>query len=239
MSVRRTEHLSDDVVLHLGDCLEILPTLGEIDACISDPPYGMNWNTDSSRFSGGHRASVARRGQGRDDWGSVFNDNKIFDPTPFLKYDQVVLFGSNHFCAYLPVGTTLVWLKRLDPAFGSFLSDGEIAWQKGGYGVYAFRDTSNMALANDRLHPTQKPVPLMRWCIERQKPAPRTILDSYLGSGTTGVACVQLGRKFIGIEIEERYFSIACRRIADELRRPRLPFDEHKPAPITALLPGM
>jgi site-specific DNA-methyltransferase (adenine-specific) len=121
-----------------------------------------------------------------------------------------VLWGANHFARHLPVGTTLVWLKRLDGGFGSFLSDAEVAWMRGGHGVYCRRDTSLMD-GNSRTHPTEKPVGIMQWCIE--KTDAEVILDPFMGSGTTGVACARLGRRFIGCEIEEKYFDIACRRI--------------------------
>ena len=207
-------------VLHLGDCREILPTLDKSHGIVSDPPYGMNWNTNSSRFSGGHRQSVARRGQGRADWGAVENDDVPFDPTPWLEFSDCILWGANHFGARLPVGTTLVWVKRQDGAFGSFLSDAEIAWCAKNHGVFCFRDQSLMGETHDRAHPTQKPVPLMRWCIERTKAS--TIVDPYMGSGTTGVACVGLGRTFIGIEIDEKYFDTACRRIEAAMKQPDL-----------------
>src|SRR5688500_16205077 len=122
--------------LHLGDCRDILPTLGTIDAVVTDPPYGMKWNTNSSRFSGGDPASVARRGAGRSDCGEIHGDDEPFNPEPLLTYPKVVMWGSNHYAARLPVGTTLVWIKRFDGGFGSFLSDAEIAWMKGGHGVY-------------------------------------------------------------------------------------------------------
>ena len=221
-----------DCALYLGDCLEIMPALGKVDACISDPPYGMSLNTDNSRFSGGHVASVARRGNGKGSANGkpILNDDKPFDPAPFIKFERVTLFGCNHFGACLPVGTTLVWLKRLDGGFGSFLSDAEIAWEKGGHGVYCFRDLSLMAETAYRAHPTQKPLPLMRWCIERHKNA-RTILDPFMGSGTTGVACVQLDRKFIGIELDPDYFEIACKRIEEAYKQPKLfPVEKPKPA---------
>jgi site-specific DNA-methyltransferase (adenine-specific)/modification methylase len=80
-------------------------------------------------------------------------------------------------------------------------------------------------------HPTQKPIELMQWCIQQLPSDAASILDPFMGSGTTGVACVQLGRKFIGIEIEPKYFDIACHRIADELKRPRLPLAEKPQAP--------
>ena len=229
MTYKRKEVIGDCTLL-LGDCLEVMPTLGKVDAVVTDPPYGMGWNVDTSRFSGGDSSSVARRGSGRADWDKVANDDKPFDPSPFLFCENVTLFGCNHFAERLPVGTRLVWIKRLDGGFGSFLSDAEIAWEKGGHGVYCYRDTSLMAETMHRAHPTQKPVGLMRWCIERHKDAD-TILDPFMGSGTTGVACVQLQRKFIGIELDEAYFDIACKRIEEAYKQPSLfPVEKPKPA---------
>lgn len=214
MIYKRKEQIGD-ATLYLGDCLEILPTLGEVDAVVTDPPYGANWNTDSSRFSGGaSRRKRIRRWDAR-----VFGDDRPFDPSPWILFPQVILWGSNFYT--LPFGTTLVWVKRNDAAFGSFLSDAEIAWQKGGNGVYCFRDVSmNAAGANfPKHHPTQKPVRLMEWCARRTTGA---ILDPFMGSGTTGVACANLGRNFIGIEIDEKYFDIACARIEAAYAQERL-----------------
>ena len=210
-----------DCVLHLGDCLEILPTLPRVDAVITDPPYGMGWNTDSTRFSGGERNFTHRNNNdGRNDWGSIRNDDRPFDPAPFLGFGRVIFFGWNHFAARLPVGTTLVWIKKPEHLFGTFLSDAELAWMNTGHGVYCKFDNGNLANARQKHHPTQKPVPLMKWCIEKAKVGVGgTILDPYMGSGTTGVACVELGRKFIGIEIDEKYFDIACRRIEQAVKK--------------------
>src|SRR4051794_21448952 len=99
--------------LRLGNCLEILPTLGRVDAVVSDPPYGMKWNTDCSRFGGGSEASQRKRGPiGGHDWKApIANDDKPFDPSPWLDYPKVILWGCNHFSARLPVGTTLIWVK--------------------------------------------------------------------------------------------------------------------------------
>ncbi len=202
--------------LYLGDCRDILPTLGKVDAVVTDPPYGMKWDG---------KVSVGKNGNG--DTGSrakhygvtIYGDDEAFDPSPWLGLsDKVILFGANHFGQRLPVGTTLVWVKRKDGGFGSFLSDGEVAWMRGGHGVYCFRDTSLMGETLDRAHPTQKPVPLMRWCIEKVSPA-QTILDPFMGSGTTGVAAMHLGRDFIGVEREPKYFDIACKRIEDAQRQ--------------------
>ena len=150
------------------------------------------------------------RGRGRN-WTPVHGDSQHFDPSPLLKFRQVTVFGANHFASRLPVGTTLVWIKR--SKFGDFLSDAEIAWSKGGHGVYCHTDLSmNGAGANFvKHHPTQKPVGVMEWLVARGNG--RVVCDPYMGSGTTGVACANLGRGFIGIEIEPKYFDIACERI--------------------------
>ena len=215
--------------LYNGDCRAILPLLGKVDAVVTDPPYGMNWNTNSTRFSGGNIPK--QRSQGRSDWGNVIDDDKPFDPQPWSEYPQVILWGANHFGSRLPVGTTLVWLKRLDAAFGSFLSDAEVAWMKGGLGVYCFRDLSMQGETNNKQHPTQKPVGLMQWCVEKTK---GVVLDPFCGSGTTGVACVKLGRVFTGIEIDPGYFAIAYRRIQQAMDQPDLFIPQaEKPEQIT------
>jgi site-specific DNA-methyltransferase (adenine-specific) len=202
--------------LRCGDCLKILPTLGQVDAVVSDPPYGMKWNTNTNRFTGGQSIYRYRKIHPTDD---VIGDDKPFDPSPWIPFRKVVLFGANHYASRLPKGTTLVWLKKADHLFGTFLSDAEIGWMKGGHGVYCFRKQfpppSRIKEGGGRCaHPTQKPVDLMRWCIERLKLKPgATILDPYMGSGTTGVAAVSLGFNFIGIELDRGYYNIARRRI--------------------------
>jgi DNA modification methylase len=206
-----------DATLYLGDCLEILPTLPKVDAVVTDPPYGMRWNTNSTRFSGGKASNSRYRGQGRDDWQEIAGDSEPFDPAPWLDYPKVVLWGANHYAQKLPVGTSLVWIKKADHLFGTFLSDCELGWMKGGHGVYAHRQQfpppSRMAENfGATAHPTQKPVGLMTWCLQRAK-ASGTVLDPFMGSGTTGVACASLGLPFIGIEVDPNYFAVAVDRI--------------------------
>lgn len=211
--------MTDDVRLIQGDCLKALPEIGHVDAVVSDPPYGIAWSTNSKRYSDGHRA--IRGGEGRDDWPAIHGDAEPFDPAPWLAFPKVILWGANHYAQCLPTGTTLVWLKKADHLFGTFLSDAELAWMKGGYGVYCYRQQfpppSRAKESHGRCaHPTQKPVELMRWCLSKLKlPPGAVVLDPYMGSGTTGVAAVSLGLRFVGVEMEPSYFAAARRRIAE------------------------
>ncbi len=207
-----------------GDCRDILPTLPIVDAVISDPPYGMAWDGKVTRGKNGTGKAGPTKHHGE----TILHDDEPFDPAPWLTFDKVILWGSNHFGMRLPVGTSLVWLKRYDEGFGSFLSDAEIAWMKGGHGVYCKRDVSLQGESKDRVHPTQKPVTLMAWCLDIAKvPSGATVLDPYMGSGTTGVSCVLTGRRFIGIEKDQKHFQSACRRIEQAYAQPRL-FEDAK-----------
>ena len=209
---------SGGITIYHGDCREILPTLPSVDLVLTDPPYGVNQNTDNSRFSSGTRGHMAKHGNGVGNGvnGRIVSDNKPFDPAFLTDYGtSQVIWGWNNYPNRLPAGACLVWLKRYDEAFGTFLSDAELAWMSKGHGVYCHRDLSNNAIANKRVHPTQKPESLMRWCIGFF-PNANTILDPFMGSGTTLRAAKDLGRKAIGIEIEERYCEIAAKRLSQE-----------------------
>ncbi len=210
---RSPDYQRDGISLYLGDCLEILPVIGAVDAVVTDPPYGMNLDTDNSRFSGGAHGHMAKRGNeiGTAGGRPIIGDDKPFDPSPFLIGKEQIIWGWNHFAHRLPKGTSLVWIKRNDDAFGTFLSDAEVAWYSKGCGVYCFKDLSNNATTKERIHPTQKPVPLMEWCVSRTKG--ELILDPFMGSGTTAIACIRTGRRFIGCEIDPEFFRLAVKRI--------------------------
>lgn len=138
-----------------------------------------------------------------------------------------IIWGGNYFADLLPRGEKwLSWDKgqRLQQ------SDCELAYTNLSGALRVFTLNRVALLKDGAEHPTQKPVELMFWCLGFL-PDARLILDPFMGSGTTGVACVQLGRKFIGIEREPSYFDIACRRIGDELKRPRLALDAPPPQP--------
>jgi DNA modification methylase len=198
--------------LYNADCLDVLPI--EADAVVSDPPYGMAWDGRIKSGKNGHAAGDARRPAIK-----IHGDDEPFDPSPWLDYPRVVLFGCNHYAQRLPVGTTLIWVKKFEDAFcNGWLSDAEIAWMKGGFGCYCKRDTSHNAIANEREHPAQKPVTVMAWCLDMAKvPLGATVLDPYMGSGSTGIACLRTGRNFIGIERDAAHYATAVERIRQEL----------------------
>jgi site-specific DNA-methyltransferase (adenine-specific)/modification methylase len=202
-----------DHKLICGDCLEVMGEMEGVDCIVADPPYGMNWNTDMTRWSGGNR----RRGKGVKRR-SIAGDDKPFDPSPFLKVSEVILWGVNHFSERLPTGTTLVWIKRNEAQYETFLSDAEIAWMKGGHGVYCRRDMSLSSKYADSTkkypdkHPSEKPVGIMEWCIGKCKSD--IIHDPYAGSGTTMIACENLGKKCVSIEIDPGYCSVILERFA-------------------------
>ena len=210
---------SGGITIYHGDCREILPSLAPVDLVLTDPPYGIALDTDNSRFSVGTKGNMAKGGNGigSANGAPVIGDDTPFDPSFLLGYGSYqIVWGWHNFPDKLPRGTCLVWIKRNDAAFGSFLSDAETAWMSKGHGVYCRRDLSNNAIANERAHPTQKPIPLMTWCLGFF-PSAATVLDPFMGSGTTLVAAKNLGRNAIGIEIEERYCEIAAERLSQEV----------------------
>jgi DNA modification methylase len=205
------------ITIYHGDCREVLPEIEPVDLVLTDPPYGIGVNTDNSRFRRGHVCRHAPQSVGTGGGQPVTGDNRPFDPSFLLRLGtSQIVWGWNNFPDKLPGGSCLVWLKRNDSAFGSFLSDAELAWKSDGHGVYCRRDLSLNAITADRAHPTQKPLSLMRWCLDFY-PKHRTVLDPFMGSGTTLVAAKDLGRRAIGIEIEERYCEIAAKRLSQEV----------------------
>jgi site-specific DNA-methyltransferase (adenine-specific) len=200
--------------LYLGDCREILPYIEGVNALVSDPPYGISYKSPSGRGE-----TV------RGDYPIIHGDDQPFDPTPFLGYSQVVLFGANHYADKLPPSAKwLVWDKR-DGGTPNNNSDCELAWVKNGGSARLIRHLWNgMLKASEkddrRVHPTQKPVAVMEWVLKQATKEGDLVLDPFLGSGSTGIACLKLGRRFVGIEIEPTYFDAACARLRDAYNRP-------------------
>lgn len=206
------QEIIGDCRLILGDCREVLPTLGRVDAVVTDPPYGLG-----ARMKGGA-------------WGAQEINSG------FLRWDlepphdvvvgilalgvPTVLWGGNYFA----VPPSRCWLSWSKSNAMPTMADFELAWTN-------FDRPSKAKVlpvgSTEHGHPTQKPLELMAWCLDFLPPG-AGVLDPFMGSGTTGVACCGRGRQFIGIEREAEYFPIACRRIEAAYRQPRL-FEEPRP----------
>ena len=225
-----------NATLYHGDCREVLPLLPRDAAIVSDPPYGMAW-VQVAPSQGKHASAGGGRTGGATSkhyGATIANDAEPFDPAHLLEWPHVVLWGANHYSNRLPKGAALVWIKKAESCWGAFLSDAELAWAKPGEGVYCFRDyTTGQADARRGLreHPNQKPMSLMQWCVQRT-PAGLPIIDAYMGSGATGLACAALGRQFYGIEIERRWFDVACERISRAQAQGTLLPPEKAPEPV-------
>jgi site-specific DNA-methyltransferase (adenine-specific)/modification methylase len=207
-----------NATLYLGDCRDILPTLPKADAVITDPPYGIG---EAAGKNAGRGKLAVAKDFGNDSW----DDQPIDDELIRMVREAgkwAVIFGGNYY-AMPPATCWLVWDKENGE---SDFADCELAWTNLPKAVRRIRYMWNgMLRANGEPrgdHPTQKPVGVMAWAINHVPVPNGTILDPFMGSGTTGVAAMNLQRQFIGIEREPRYFDIARRRIEDAQRQGRL-----------------
>lgn len=219
-----------DCTLYLGDCLEIAPTLTGIDAVITDPPYGINFN-----HSGGHgrfsTVGVTKAARVRGNH-PIIGDDRPFEPEVWVQFGNVLMWGADHYYSRLPdSGRWLAWNKLGDMEPWDSFCDVEFAWHsmEGAARVFSCKwkgiACDKVGEANGlRLHPTQKPVRLMAWCLDQAAVSEgSTVLDPYMGSGTTGIACMRTGRKFIGIEKDPKHFATAVERIRREAAQTVLP----------------
>ena len=196
--------------LYLGDCRDILPTLPRAEAVVTDPPYGIGraqWKkagTPNSRW---------RHGANEVTW-----DDSAADVTWLLDISDDQIIWGGHLFGLPTVRGWLVWNKIIRN-FSSGVC--ELAWTSLDAPIDAYDYSHGQLALEGKSHPTQKPVPLMEWCVGKL-PSASVIADPYMGSGSTGVACMNLGRKFIGIERESRYFDIACERIENAQRQTAL-----------------
>ena len=199
--------------LWCADCLTLLPLAA--DAVISDPPYGIGYE-----HGGGGGGKHDRRNTG-----AIVGDLLPFDPSPWLGYTNVTLLGADHYAQRLPEGRWLVWDKLAGMTTFDNFSDIEIAWhnRKGASRLfrYLWKGICQQGdKAGGRVHPSQKPSALMAWLMEQADVAiGATVLDPYMGSGTTGVACARTHRNFIGVEIDPKHFDNAVRRIQREIEQ--------------------
>jgi site-specific DNA-methyltransferase (adenine-specific) len=192
-----------NATLYLGDCLTVLPTVGHADAVITDPPYGI-----------GIAANPVRQKHEKHAWDDAPATPEIIKAILASAPVQII-WGGNYFGLPASQGF-LVW-DKVQPE-NLTLSMCEYAWTNLQQPAKLFR---RHVASYQKWHPTQKPVELMRWCMERAG-MPGVVLDPMMGSGTTGVAAVELGKRFIGIELHEPYFDIACERIENAQRQEAL-----------------
>lgn len=209
----------DAVTLYHGDCRQIVPLLGRFDLLLTDPPYGIKQDRGMGGggydgFGNGSKRTPKTYAGGWDGERPEASTFELLIESAALH----IIWGGNYFADTLPVQSKwLVWDKEQTmPTY----SDAELAWTTlSGVAVKMFRycGAGLMAKEQGREHPTQKPVALMTWCLTLAGDDARTVLDPFAGSGTTGRACKDLGRKCVMIEREERYCEIAARRMGQEV----------------------
>lgn len=216
-----TEPYYDDghVTIYNGDCREIVPTLGLARSVlvVTDPPYGIAWDTEYSGRGMGERTESH-------DYPPVYGDDEPFDPAWLLeRFNRLVLFGANNYATRLPDSAGwIVWDKTGNGRHVSDLSDAEMAWTNvtGGVRIYShmwkgmLKDSER---ADNRVHPTQKPVALFRWVLDKFSKPGDVVLDPYMGSGSVLRAAKDCGRRVVGVEYVEAYCAVAARRMAQEV----------------------
>ena len=193
--------------LYLGDCLDVLPTIapGSVDAVVTDPPYGI----------GGYVSTPSkwrrRAGHVSEAW-----DDSCVDVSQLLRYSRVLIWGGNNY-GLPPTRNFLCWYK---PDAPPSMAQCEYAWCNWDGNARHITCTISSTNPERTGHPTQKPLRVMIASVEHAKSG--VVLDPFMGSGTTGVAAMKLGRRFIGVEIDEKYFAIAAKRIAEAGEEPPL-----------------
>ena len=211
-----------DIKIYCGDCLEIMPLLPKVDLVVTDPPYGHGKSIVANNKSRGNLAVAKDYGDG--EWNEFKPNKEIFDL--ILSHKNQVIFGGNYFTEFLkPSQCWIVWDKRCEDKYVNDFADCELAWTSFDSASRILRYLwngmiqQNMKDKEFKYHPTQKPVPVMKWCIQQEKfwDIPLSVLDPFLGSGTTLVACKELKRNGIGIEISEKYCEIAKKRLQNTI----------------------
>lgn len=208
--------IAENVTVYLGDCRTILPTLGRLDAIVTDPPYGIG-ESDRKVASRRNLANVK-------DYGSFAWDKEA--PPAWLigllrdVSRWQIIFGGNFF-DLPPSSCWLVWDKKNSGDF----ADCELAWTNMPKAVRRIEWLWNGMIrkgSDVREHPTQKPLGVMAWALDQLPDDVGTVCDPFMGSGTTGVAAIHKGLQFVGIEREPSYFESACERLREAIKAPKL-----------------
>lgn len=238
--------------LYLGDCLQVLPEIGNIDHCITDPPY------EAEAHNKGRRLRGKQKNNKRTVEMSALEFEPITDELRKISSELIVQINWGWFLAFCQAEAVFNWRKAMEaagaiwkrsaiwvkpdgtpqftgdrPGMGyesiaiSWCGEGRSKWNGGGkHGVFTYPNREDNF---PKLHQTQKPISLMQELLHLFTNREETVLDPFMGSGTTGVACAKMGRKFMGIEIEPKYFDIACKRIDEAYKQPDMFIEPVKP----------
>ena len=199
-----------EATLYLGDCREILPTLGKVNAVVTDPPYGCN----KAHWDGFFPT----------EWYAIIKANMIVTITGSAGVRNVIDLVGDEFIDVI-AARNLNGMTRGPLGFGNWLS-AVVSRGKPRQGINAF-DFAVVEKMPD--HPSPKPLVYMHKLVERVTEPGEVILDPFMGAGTTGVAALRLGRRFVGIEIDPSYFDLSCRRIEEAARQPDMLYERIKP----------
>ena len=232
MNPWKRKEVIGDATLYLGDCLEILPTLGKVDAVITDPPYGVML---------GENGTGQERERGQIGY-TMFTDNVDYIESTIVPAFRAALAISTR--AMITPGNKNAWLYPKPDDLGVWYNPAGTGRGKWGFilahmilyygpdpnagqrstasSAWGLNKSDDMSKEKNILHPCPKPLQFMNWMLGKASKEAEIVLDPFMGSGTTGVACANLGRKFIGIEIEPKYFDIACERIDNAYRQKRM-----------------
>jgi site-specific DNA-methyltransferase (adenine-specific) len=206
------------ITIYHGDCRDVLHLI-DADLCLTDPPWGVSNNNANQKRKRGYSAYDPN--QPSKDWKPCFGDDRPFDPTPLLRFKNVVMWGANHFADKLPASSFwFCWDRKCEKAADSDTTDCELAWVRG----KKYRTTRmfrhmwagfqrDSQVGQKHKHPMEKPVALMSWCLS-WFPDAAVVVDPYMGSGPVLEAALLNGRKAIGFEIEEEYCEVAAKRLA-------------------------
>lgn len=230
-----------DATLYLGDCREVMPLLEGYDAVVSDPPYGQQLKVNVFQRGGSRSKAVIQRGGGVSTVHAklhpeIAGDDAPFDAAPLLSWigdRPAIVWGAHKLADRMPAGSWLVW-DKVPTGKVRTQGDGEAAWTNlrqpmrihrllwDGLSVGA-PARHEVTAGQQRYHPTQKPEALMAWCLAMLPAGCDVIVDPYMGSGSTGVAALRAGKRFIGIEVVPEYFDIACARLRKAWGQPNIP----------------
>jgi len=229
----KTEKLSDAITIINADCYTLLDSWPSDAAIVTDPPYGISYSRSQDmrmrQILPGRTPMAFGRSAG--DWRQIHGDDKPFDPTPFLRFATVCLWGANHYASKLPDKKGwLVW-DKLAGKTPSFQSDCELAWTNKDAPARLFthlwrgimrEGEEHIMIGGPKLHPNQKPVALLAWCLDMCCIHNGLVIDPFMGSGSMGVACHRAGLQYIGVEIDEQHYQTARQRLLNELAQTNL-----------------